>query len=126
MGPISLGLEVTFWSVFHRWESSAKPLSPRHLTRAEQHIPGAGVNVQFLHALRFLHRGEDAVTCAFVPAVGQARHPVRVIPQHRQDILPGRGQVMDIPRQHIRDPHRQATGVEQALDVPQGSGKVGS
>src|SRR5438128_5017386 len=31
MGPISLGLAVTFWSVFHRWESSAKPLSPRHL-----------------------------------------------------------------------------------------------
>src|SRR6266566_4596187 len=31
MGPISLGLAVTFWSVFHRWERSAKPLSPRHL-----------------------------------------------------------------------------------------------
>src|SRR6266568_895947 len=31
MGPIWLGLAVTFWSVFHRWESSAKPLSPRHL-----------------------------------------------------------------------------------------------
>jgi hypothetical protein len=33
MGLISLGLAVTFWSVFQRWESSAKPLSPRH--RAE-------------------------------------------------------------------------------------------
>ena len=31
MGPISLGLAVTFWRVFHRWESSAKPRSPRHL-----------------------------------------------------------------------------------------------
>jgi hypothetical protein len=30
MSPISLGLAVTFWSVFLRWESSAKPLSPRH------------------------------------------------------------------------------------------------
>ncbi len=28
MSPISLGLAVTFWSVFQRWESSAKPLSP--------------------------------------------------------------------------------------------------
>ena len=30
MSRISLGLAVTFWSVFQRWESSAKPLSPRH------------------------------------------------------------------------------------------------
>jgi hypothetical protein len=32
MSPISLGLAVTFWSVFQRWECSAKPLSPRHRT----------------------------------------------------------------------------------------------
>jgi hypothetical protein len=31
MGPISPGLAVTCWSVFQRWESSVKPLSPRHL-----------------------------------------------------------------------------------------------
>ena len=30
------------------------------------------VNVQFLYALRLLRRGEDAVTCAFVPAVDRA------------------------------------------------------
>jgi hypothetical protein len=27
-----LGLAVTFWRTFQRWDSSAKPLSPRHLT----------------------------------------------------------------------------------------------
>ena len=86
--------------------------------RAEQHIPGARVNVQLFNALRLLHGREDAVTCAFVPAVGQAGHLARVIPQHRQHLLPGRGQVMDIPRQHLRYPHRQAVRVEQALDVP--------
>jgi hypothetical protein len=26
------------------------------------------------------------MTCAFVPAVGQGRHFIRVIPQHRQDV----------------------------------------
>ena len=51
--------------------------------RAEQHIPGARVNVQLFDALRFLHGREDAVTCAVVPAVCQARHLARVIPQHR-------------------------------------------
>jgi hypothetical protein len=47
--------------------------------------------------------GENAVTCALVPAVSQARHRARVFPQHRQHLLPGRRQVMDIPRQHARD-----------------------
>ena len=68
--------------------------------------------------LRLLHRGEDTVTCAFIPAVGQAGHLVRVIPQHRKYRFPRRGQVMDIPRQLVRDPHRQAVRVAHALDVP--------
>src|SRR5947207_1361758 len=37
--------------------------------RAEQHIPGARVNVQLFNAFRLLRRREDAVTCAVVPAV---------------------------------------------------------
>jgi hypothetical protein len=47
MSPISLGLAVTFWSVFRPWESSAKPLSPRSSGCAGLHVeagpvPGAG------------------------------------------------------------------------------------
>ena len=71
--------------------------------RVEQHIPGARVDVQLFDALRFLHGREDAVTCAVVPAVCQARHLACVIPQHRQQLPPRRGQVMDIARQHVRD-----------------------
>ena len=37
------------------------------------------------------------MSCDFVPAVSQGGHFIRVIPQYRQDILRGRGQVVDIP-----------------------------
>ena len=34
-----------------------------------------------------------------------------------EDLLFGRGQVVDPAREHVRDPHRAAVGIEQALDV---------
>ena len=39
-------------------------------------------------------------------------------PRPNSDILPGRGQVMDIARQHIRDPQRDPRRVKQRLDIP--------
>jgi hypothetical protein len=104
--PISPGLAVTSWRVFQRWESSAKPL-PLASHRTEQRIPGTCVSVQLFHAFRLLRGDADAVTCTFVPAVGQGRYLIRVFPQHRQDLLPGRSQVVDIARQYARDPHRR-------------------
>ena len=86
--------------------------------RPQQRIPGAIVNVGLFHAGGLLHRDVDPVTCAFVPGIGQRRHDIQERPQHRQDLLPRRGQVMNIARQHIRDPHRRPVRVEQRLDIP--------
>lgn len=58
------------------------------------------------------------MTCAFVRGISQGRHDAQERPQHREHILPGRGQVMDIAREHVRNPHRHAVRVEQGLDIP--------
>jgi hypothetical protein len=42
--------------------------------RSDQCVAGPVVNVEFLVSRGLLHGGEDAVTCAFVPAVGQHGH----------------------------------------------------
>jgi len=46
------------------------------------------------------------MTSAFIPGIGQHRHGIAERPQHAQHVLPGRGQVMHIARQHVRDPQR--------------------
>src|SRR6266571_6752167 len=64
MGPISLGLAVTFWSVFHRWESSAKPLPPRHLAELSSIFLVRTLMSGSFTPVGFFTGGEDAVTCA--------------------------------------------------------------
>ena len=86
--------------------------------RPQQRIAGLGINVQLFDPGRLLHRDVDAVTCAFITRIGQHRHGVQERPQHAQDILPGRSQVMDIARQHVRNPQRNPGGVKQGLDIP--------
>jgi hypothetical protein len=69
MSPISLGLAVTFWSVFQRWGKAVRIPFPQASCRAEQHIPGARVNVQ-LSACRIHWRSVSAATLstqAFLP-----------------------------------------------------------
>ena len=41
---------------------------------AEECIVRLGVDIKITPVSRLLHRGEDAVTCAFVAGVGQDRH----------------------------------------------------
>ena len=86
--------------------------------RPQQRIAGPGINVQLLDPGRLLHRDVDAVTSAFVARISQHRHRIQERPQHAQDILPCRGQVMHIARQHIRNPQRDPGGVKQGLDIP--------
>jgi hypothetical protein len=86
--------------------------------RADQRVPGPGINVQLLGPGRPLHWDVNALTSTFVSRVSQHRHGLAERPQHAQDILPGRGQVMNIARKHIRDPQRDPRRVKQRLDVP--------
>jgi len=86
--------------------------------RAQQRVAGAVVNAGFFYPGRLPHRDVDTVTCAFVARIGQHGHDVQERAQHREDILAGRGQVMDITRKHIRNPHRHSRRVKQSLDVP--------
>ena len=83
-----------------------EPALAQAACRPQERIPGTGIDIEFLHASGFLYRDVDAVTCAFVAGIGQDGHGAQERPQHREDIFPCRGQVMDIAGQHIRDPHR--------------------
>jgi hypothetical protein len=86
--------------------------------RADQRVPGPGINVELSAPGWLRHRHVNAMTCAFITRVGQHGHGVQERPQHPQDILPGRGQVMHIARQHIGNPQWDPGRVEQRLDVP--------
>ena len=85
--------------------------------RPDQRIAGAGVNVEFFHSGGFLHRGEDAVTCAFVPAVGQGGHLAREQADHGEGLFPRRGEAIHVAGENVKDPHRLAVRVEQGLDI---------
>ena len=97
-----------------------EPALAQAACRPQERIPGTGIDIELFHAGRFRYRDVDPVTCSFVARIGQGGHGVQARPQHRQHILPGRGQVMDIAGQHIRDPQRDNRGIEQRLDVPAG------
>jgi len=85
--------------------------------RAQQRVPGPGINVQLFDPDRLLCRDVNSVTSTFVAGISQHRHGVQERPQHAQDILPGGGQVMNIARKHIRNPQRDPRRVKQRLDV---------
>jgi hypothetical protein len=108
---------VTCWRVCQRWERRANPLFPQAADRADQRVPGPRADIGFLVSRWLLHRRQDAVTCALVPAVGQDRHFLREREDRGQNQFPGRGQVIHVARQDVRDPHRPAVGVEKGLDI---------
>ena len=117
MRPILPGLAVTCWSVFplRQQRETALAQAPH---RADQPVPGPGINVEFPAPGGLLHRDVDAVTSSFVPGIGQHRHGIAERPQHAHDVLPGCGQVMHIARQHVRNPRRDPGRIEQRRDVP--------
>src|ERR1017187_2857594 len=86
--------------------------------RAQKRVTCPGINVQLFGPGRLLYRDEDAMTCAFVAGIGQDGHGIQERPQYCEDILAGGGQVMDIARQHIRDPQRYPGRVKKRLDLP--------
>jgi hypothetical protein len=85
MGPISLGLAVTFWSVFQRWESSAKPISPRHLAKLSSIFRVRALILSFnpisghIRALRYYSRicATSIRGTAVSLMLGVATHPQR-------------------------------------------------
>ncbi len=73
MSLIRLGLIMTCWRVRQRWASRVKPRSPRQRCERISAFAGTGVRVKFPAAGGPFHRDVDAMTCAFIPGIGQHR-----------------------------------------------------